>query len=339
MNLPEEYVISKFYEYGYRVKFNRFSNTYYCACPICREGKSFHKKRRCFYIPKKNLIFCHNCGWSSRPYNWIKQVSQLTDREIFRELEDGDYNVGIQLEEKKEHIQEVPTLPEDCINLFDSAQIEYYKNDRYVKRAISFIQNRRLDVAINKPKAIYISLKDKVHKNRVILPFYDKDGDLIYYQSRTLLKSDPKDKYISKINGTRSVFNIDKIDSNINDIFLFEGPIDACFTKNGVAVGGITLSKQLFSEFQQEQINSLLFFNKIWVLDSQWLDKSALEKTKILLLEGERVFIWPEKVGTRYKDFNEMCVALRLNEIHRDFIKKNTFQGMEGVVKLSQIKK
>lgn len=339
MNLPEEYVISKFYEHGYRVKFNRFSGTYYCACPICKEGKSFQTKRRCFYIPKKNLIFCHNCGWSSRPYNWIKQVSNASDADIFKELDEGNYAVGIQLEEKKEHTIEVPTLPIDSINLFDSAQVDYYKNERIIKQAVSFIKSRRLDTAVNKPKSLYLSLKDAVHKNRIVIPFYDTDGELIYYQSRKLLSSDRKEKYISKVGGQRSVFNIDQVDSNIDDVFIFEGPIDACFTKNGIAVGGITPGQQTFSEFQQEQMNSLSFFNKIWVLDSQWIDDTSLQKSKSLLNEGNSVFIWPKRIGAEYKDFNELCVSLSLNEISNAFIKNNTFRGMEGVIRLSEIKK
>lgn len=338
MNLPEDFVISKFYEYGYRVKYNRFNNTYNCACPICREGKSFNKKRRCFYIPKNNLIFCHNCGWSSRPYNWIRQVSGLSDAELFKEIDEGDYDVGIQWEDKKEK-EQVPTLPEDSINLFDPNQVEYYKSDGLIRKVVRFIEDRRLDTAVNKPRALYFSLKDKVHKFRLVIPFFDTEGELVYYQSRKLFDFDKKEKYISKTGGQRTIFNIDKVDSSLDEVFIFEGPIDACFTKNGIAIGGINVSSQLFSQLQEEQMKSLMFFKKIWVLDSQWLDETSLEKTEILLRERERAFIWPENVGTRYKDFNEMCVALRLNEIHGDFIKKNTFEGLEGVLKLTAIKR
>ena len=52
ISLPEDFVILKFFELGFYPKYNKFNNVYQCSCPICREGKSLGKKRRCYYIPK-----------------------------------------------------------------------------------------------------------------------------------------------------------------------------------------------------------------------------------------------------------------------------------------------
>ena len=75
ISLPEDFVILKFFELGFYPKYNKFNNVYQCSCPICREGQSLGKKRRCYYIPKNDNIFCHNCGWSGKPFRWIKEVS------------------------------------------------------------------------------------------------------------------------------------------------------------------------------------------------------------------------------------------------------------------------
>lgn len=80
--LPKDYVIKKFYEYGYGVEYQRSNDTYHCSCPICLEGKSFGKKKRCWYIPAKDLIYCHNCGWSSRPLKWIMQAGAHVPEEF-----------------------------------------------------------------------------------------------------------------------------------------------------------------------------------------------------------------------------------------------------------------
>lgn len=338
MNLPEDFVISKFYEYGHRVKYYRYNDSYVCACPICREGKSFHKKRRCFYIPKKSLIYCHNCGWSSRPYNWIKKVSGVSDAELIKEIQNCDFDIGVTWEDKVEENVVVPSLPEDCINLSDRQQIDYYSGDQMVQEAVKFIKTRHLDKACNKPRSFYFSLKDKVHRHRLIIPFFDVEGELEFYQSRKIFKFDQKEKYISKVGGERTIFNIDQVEPGVGHVFVFEGPIDACFVKSGIAVGGINEHKGLFSPLQEKQMNQLMFYEKIWVLDSQWLDKTSLIKSELLLKEGESVFIWPEHIGTRYKDFNETCVAQGLYEISSAFIKKNTFKGIEGVLKLAAIK-
>ena len=79
ISLPEDFVILKFFELGLYPKYNKFNNVYQCSCPICREGKSLGKKRRCYYIPKNENIFCHNCGWSGKPLRWIKEVASSTD--------------------------------------------------------------------------------------------------------------------------------------------------------------------------------------------------------------------------------------------------------------------
>ena len=90
-HLPESYVIKKFYEYGYGVVRSDGNNSYHCSCPICMEGRSFKKKKRCWYLPAKNLIYCHNCGWSSRPYRWIKTVGELSKEDIIEEIKSGEY--------------------------------------------------------------------------------------------------------------------------------------------------------------------------------------------------------------------------------------------------------
>ena len=45
-------------------------------------------------------------------------------------------------------------------------------------------------MAINRPNNFYISLNDKVHKNRIVIPFYDDNRKIIHYQTRTILEVD-----------------------------------------------------------------------------------------------------------------------------------------------------
>lgn len=351
-NLPKDYVVKKFYEFGYGVDYQKSNDTYHCSCPICLEGKSFGKKKRCWYIPSKNLIYCHNCGWSSRPMKWIMQAGDLTYDDIRQELNEGEYNI-INLDKRKEDfsldnlikMETDETLPESIIDLSNNLQLEYYKGNSVIDKALKYITKRRLNTAINRPKTFYISLKDRTHKNRLVIPFYDNSGKVIFYQSRAFganIDDFMEDvKYLSKKNAQKSIFNIDKVDDEIEEIFLFEGPIDSCFVKNGVAVGGITPSREKsLTDIQEEQLDVYRMNHRfIWVLDSQWLDDASYEKTRILLENGESVFIWPEKVGKRFKDFNEMCIAGNQNEVPRECIINNTLTGEAGLLKYKLIMK
>jgi hypothetical protein len=342
-NLPTDYVVSKYLQYAGYAKFKRLSNVYEASCPICREGNSWGKKKRSFYLIKKNAICCHNCGWYSNPYKWVKKVSGLNDIEIINEVKAFDTSFLTNIKEEDIPIKNIKTdtLPENSINLFDPNQIEFYKENKIVKIALSYITDRRLDTAVNKPQALFLSLTDRVHKNRLIIPFYYKNK-IVFYQTRTLLQSDNKvrPKYLSKIGGEKTLFNFDNITSDVEHIFLFEGPIDSCFVKNGMGLTGIQeKSKKTFSAFQHNQLNEINLYKRIFVLDSQWQDEASLRKSRILLDQGENVFIWPEKLGKRYKDFNEICIDMKRDYIKPSFIVDHSSTGLKGVIELSKITK
>lgn len=350
--LPESYTIKKFYQLGFSVKSENNGKVYYCSCPICHEGKSFGKKRRCYYLVDKDIIYCHNCGWSSRPIKWISQVEGLSYKEIYEEAEtEGEL---IDLDSKYSSIEKLLTdsiiestieedLPTDSINLSDKLQREYYKNNPVVSKALKYLAERHLELATNAPKSFYISLSDKVHEGRLVVPFRDSNGRVIFYQSRAIgasLNDElEKIKYLSKKDGEKSIFNIEKIDDSIEPIFIFEGPFDSCFTKNGIAIGGITPGKSKFNSLQNKQL-ALFRLNHsfIWVLDNQWIDTTAKEKTLSLLEDGERVFIWPRELKN-YKDFNDICVENNINEVPAKFILNNTLQGTGGLLKFKLMMK
>ena len=339
VSLPREYIVAKFYEYGRSPVYNRFNNAYQCSCPICRESL---KKKRCYYLPENDNIYCHNCGWSSKPFKWIKEVSGATNSEIIEEVKDYDVSVDIgKVEEVREKVQ-VSTLPEDSINFSDVHQLEYYKDNHIIRACMHIIKSRRLDTAVNRPDNLYVSLKDMVHKNRIVIPFVNERGEIEFYQTRTVKTSDLKikPKYLGKVGSEKTLFNIDKVSSDHDKVYIFEGPIDSFFVRNSVAVAGITERGRSFTQRQEEQLNTTLkWYDKVWILDSQWGDRASMIKTEALLKQGETVFIWPEALGKKYKDFNDLAIAAKKDEISWDWIQKNTFHGLKGIVKMTEIKK
>lgn len=346
MQLPEAYVINKFYQFAGAPKYNRYTKTYQASCPICREGKSWLKKRRCYYIPNRNNVFCHNCGWNGTAYKWVKEVTGLSYNEIMQDslnYETFDCNKNTSID--ADAIESSATLPGDCINLFDEQQIKFYNNNEIVAKAVEYIQHRRLDVAINKPEALYLCFDKEQktgHDKRIIIPFVDNNGKIIFYQSRSFLQNadDALPKYLSKAGGDRSLFNINKLDAATHNVFVFEGPFNAFFSKNSVAVGGIQeRSMMLFSNKQQEQIDVYCkFYDVVWVLDSQWIDNASYLKTQKLIEMKQKVFIWPKQIGAKCKDFNDVCMALSINEVPPHFILKNTYEGVQAQLLLSSMR-
>mgnify|MGYP000253181949 CR=1 FL=1 len=338
MTIPEEYIIQKFYQHAGYPKFIKTTNTYMGGCPVCREGNSWGRKSRCYYIPRDMVICCHNCGWYSKPINWVMEVEKISYKELLRQVNECDYEYGIPKSEET-IVENKHDLPRDSINLFDKTQLEYYSKDRIVMKAIETIIRRRLHLAANRPQSLYVSLVDNIHKDRLIIPFYDQKNKCVFYQSRKMLEVDDKPKYLSKINSEKTLFNYNNVSTSAEDIFITEGPIDSFFLKNSVAVAGIQeRSNQTFTTMQRNQIERLFLMQSVWVLDSQWNDQASKTKTEILLKGGECVFIWPKDVGTRFKDINDLCMHFKLNEISSSYIKENTYCGLKGIVRLKQIK-
>ena len=105
------------------------------------------------------------------------------------------------------------------------------------------------------------------------------------------------------------------------------------FLRNSVALAGINPTTE-----QLERISKLFpMHSLVYVLDNQWKDKTSYKITKVLLEEGKKVFLWPPEL-IDYKDLNELCVAIKRDEIKPEFILKHTYSGMKGLLQFSQIK-
>ena len=299
------YILTKFFSVAGNPILRKHTGIYNASCNICREGKSWLKKQRLFFYPKTKSFYCFNCNKSWSAMNYIAESTGMSQVEILAECKSQDISFEIKIENKQPRKKETPTLPHDCISLLNNPQIlKFYKNNKIVRKALDYIKERRLDLSINKPLNFYISLTDYYHQNRLIIPFLDQKNKITYYQSRSLNNDLPK--YLGKYNCEKSLFGINNIDPNFEYIFLFEGPIDAMFIKNGVAIGGLNMSN-----FQSQILSSFPFHQKIWILDNPKIDKSAHEAITNLLLKKEKVFKW----FNEYKDLNEWAVSEKLSNI------------------------
>jgi len=318
--LPGHYVLSKFYTYAGEPTFRKFDGNYNASCNICREGKSWLKKKRLFFYPSTNSFYCFHCGdgksWNARTY--IQLSSGLSKEEIEQEAFTGDISIELDINRNTPIVRkEKPSLPYDSININDKQQQDYYKNNSNFIKVLEYIDQRRINTAINKCKNFYISFTDSFHKNRLCIPFYDRSGKISFYQTRALDGSDPR--YLNKVGYEKTIFGIDRIDTQLEYIFIFEGPIDSMFVKNGVCLAGLELTST-----QEKQLSEFAFHEKIWVLDNPKKDQAAKEKIHRLLMQKQKVFRWPS--DNPFKDFNEWVVKEGIDEIPYDLILNSLFQ-------------
>lgn len=326
MELHQEFVIETFYSYCKRPIHKRYQNAYNAECPVCKEGKSTGRSRRLFYFPSKEYFYCHNCSKSWRPFEWVKEVTGLTVPEILKKNSEktGEENFTSVKQTIIKPI-EIPDLPENSIDLTDVSQLEFYKNNKYVNLALNYCTDRRLFTAVNSCHKFYVSIEDKIHKNRLVIPFFGENRNVVCYQTRALT-SKQTPKYLTKF-GEKELFGTSNIDSSIPYVFVFEGPIDSMFVKNGVAMASLSPTDK-----QQQQLKSLIGYEFIYVFDNDKNNAQTSKKIEKSIKEGKQIFIWPKEM-TRFKDVNEVCCSLKIDEIPWQFIVKNSAKGNQALLK------
>jgi hypothetical protein len=319
MEIPEQYILNLLYAHADHPILNKHDGTYNAGCPICREGKSWGRKKRLYYYPKTKSFYCFNCNESWSALGWIKELTQMSYEDISEEIRNNDFSRNITENINQKEIKKIklPSLPLDSVNVLDTTQQNFYKNNSIFQKTISYIKERRLDTAINASKTYYLSFNDYFHKNRLCIPFLNEEKKIIFYQTRALDGTLPK--YLGKYNTDKSLFGFERIDSTFECLFMFEGPIDAMFIKNGLSIGGLNLTN-----CQKKQLSIYPFHKKVWVLDNIKIDKSQDTKKKTLQLinQGEKVFKWPD---VPYKDINEWCVSEKIDQIDPKMILKNLY--------------
>jgi len=334
MTIPESYITARFYQYA---GFAEQTRSYYVAsCPICHEGNSYGKKKRLYYFPDEQYLYCHNCaqGWS--PYFWLKTVTGMSFKEIIKDVE-AYTGESIQSDFRRIKIEDdivessfdPPVLPGVTVDIRDEMQIQYYGSKKIINIAKEYCTARRLLSAINAPSTYYVCIQDYLHNNRLVIPYYDSCGRVESYISRKLLATDNKAKYLLKLN-SKPVFNLHKIDNSYPYIFIFEGALDAIFVKNGVAISGVSMTDK-----QAERIRTLYPFHTwIWVLDNYKLESEQVrKKIKDKLLNQERVFIYEKDVES-FKDINEFCVQKNRDQFDPDFLVEHSYVGNRGLIRL-----
>jgi len=257
---------------------------------------------------------------------WVKEVTTLTVPEIIKKNNEKSGTVS-KFVKTTPIVQSIviSDLPENSIEITDIPQAEFYKDNKFVKLALQYCLDRRLLTAANSCKRFFLSLDDKVHKNRLVIPFYNESNKVICYQTRALTQNQFP-KYLTKF-GEKELFGLNNIDVQIPYVFVFEGPIDSMFVKNGVAMASLAPTEK-----QMQQLNNLIGYEQIYVFDNDKNNQQTAKKIEKYIKSGKRIFIWPKEFS-KFKDFNEICCNLELDEIPWKFVVKNAANGQEALIK------
>ena len=308
---------------------------YNFRCPLCGDSQKNKTKCRGYVFRKKNDYFymCHNCGASMSFYNFLDKVDPGIVKEYtlerYKEGETGTHNY------KKPTFDEFKTKPKFKTKI-KLKTIEELPDEHFAK---VYCQNRKIpDENLSRLyfapdfKKFVEGLKLDVGKladndQRLVIPFYDKNNNLIAFQGRALGES--KMRYITiKIDSNeRKFFGLDSVNEE-ERIYVVEGPIDSLFIDNAVATADSNL--QSITEVFDKTKVTLVF-------DNEPRNKEIVRLMEKAIENHFSVVIWPPMVEK--KDINDMVLDGFTKDELQDIIYKNTFVNLRAKMEFVNWKK
>jgi hypothetical protein len=302
-----------------RIIFNTyFSNVkqtsigYNFKCNVCGDSKKSKRKTRGWILKDRIpwLFYCHNCGASFPTTKWIKQYYPDIYRDFLKEVL------------CQNNIQNTFQLPQ-LLSIRKKAKVsnsvtqnEFVPilkgNDFLFFKAKQLCEHRRIPEIVW--KKWYVAI-DGTYKNRLIIPFYDNENKIYYFQARTLFGFSDN-KYINMLeNREEAIYNFYHVDKS-KPIIATEGIIDSLFIENSIALLG--------TKWPQEVHEKIKDLNIYYLLDC---DQPGKDKSLELLYKGFNVFLWKKFVKDYYLpkrekwDINDICLFLNKD--------KFTFEELE----------
>lgn len=294
----------------------QISGGYSCVCPRCGVGTN----KRKLYILTENKsfigIYCQKGCYNTNLKTFMREFNPFLFEEYVKEerlelLEDLKNGTLFQKEKKKSDINSVIDLKYKF-----ELNPKYFKPAYEFREAIDFCKKRNILEHIDK---FYYNIHPKhILSNMIIFPFLLEDQRTCYAIQGRRIDGIKRFNTFSN-NESMKVYNLFNVKLD-EPVYIFESIIDSLMVENSIAMLGTSLSKSCSNMIKE----------KIFIFDKDIVGKT---RTLQMLESGVRCFIYPEYF--KYKDFNEaICSGNYKKEQLPKFIKENTYQGLEGILKI-----
>ena len=305
---------------------------YNFRCPLCGDSQKNKSKCRGYVYRKKNDYFymCHNCGASTSFFNFLKQV----DPSMVEEYQLERYKNSANTNSPEPTFTELKVKPVFKKKL-DLPSIEslpdgHFAKDYVIGRKIPESRYSSLYYAEDyKAFADSYEVKNDIKEGdkRLVIPFYDKEGNLTGFQGRALGYSKVRYITIKLVDDGPKIYGLDRVDET-KRIFVFEGPIDSMFIENSVAVASSAL----------ETASKYLDKSKIvLVFDNEPRNKEIMVLMEHAIDNHFNVVVWPEMI--REKDVNDMILEGFDTEELCDIMDQHTYVNLRAKMEFVNWKK
>ena len=302
---------------------------YNFRCPYCGDSQKRRNKARGYLFKIKNNFTykCHNCGVGRSLANFLKdQDIRLYDQYIMEKFKEGSTGKGTATPSPKFNFKEPKFVKRDTglekiSSLNNSHPARVYLEQRGIEDLDYFYYCPKFKEWTNKQKKTFDTLRQD--SPRIIIPFKDKEGNLFGYQGRSLAPK-AKLRYITIMldEDQPKIFGMDRVNTD-EPIYIVEGPFDATFIKNSVAMAGSDVDIRTFG-----------WSNHIWIFDNEPRNREIVARISKAISRGDQVVIWPKNI--QQKDINDMHLA---GHDVQTLVQSNVYQGLQATLKFNDWKK
>ena len=278
-------------------------------CVFCGDSKKKLGMKRGWLIRDKDSFHyhCYNCQRHYGAYEFLMELESKSYKEvrsdlfsIYKEIGFSDAIKNILNNEALKVLGETDLVVEEVKSEQTFQLQSTWEDIEKHPKAFKEIQKRHIFEAPNLPPRFKLYYDVKFDK--IVIPWY-RENKLRYYQYRVIGKGEGP-KYQFPKNTEKDIFGLDNIDYDFPYVFFTEGALDSVWVKNGICVGGITLT-----DHQKKILRMIMETHElIYFPDNPFIDKSAKEEIFKLLDKDkhQKIFQWDRT--SKYKDVNEEII-------------------------------
>lgn len=315
-------------------------NVYRCRCPLCGDSKKNKTRTRgFFYMNKGNWYYkCHNCGVAQSFSNFLKDKYTNLYKEYIVELFKAKGYVrklkvpkdldDLNYENKIPSFKKITELDLDRVDKMEEMSLakRYLKSRKIPRHLFKLFYHtegfKEFTNSVVEEKFESIEPDEP----RLVIPFFNKDGELIAFQGRSY-KKDAFVRYITiKVDESAPrVFGAERIDES-KPIYATEGAIDSLFIPNCISFNGADIPTNIDPS------------KVISIYDNNPRNINIIKAIGKAIDRGFQVVIFPKTLKSG--DINQMILSKEVEiENMLDFIKNHTYYGLKAKLELSNWRK
>ena len=301
---------------------------YNFRCPFCGDSQKSKTKARGYLYQKKTDLFyrCHNCGQSNTFSNFLKKLDiELHKQYVLERYKEGVTGKGQNTPDPVfKHEKPVFHTKIDLPRISDLDD-QHFAKKYLVNRAIppqylSYLYyTEDFKSFVMKVTKREYDLNER--EQRIIIPFFDKDKQLITFQGRAFTNTLLRYITIKIDEDSPKIFGLDRLDLE-KQFYVVEGPFDSMFLPNCIAMAGSDVNLR-----SQIEISSALDNHTgTMVFDNEPRNKEIISRMEKVIDNGWNICIWPESVTC--KDLNDMILSGIRESKLIEIINTNTYNGL-----------